>query len=223
MILSSILLLILVPVIHGHELRTNEQMRTGMTAMIDEPHACDNKTAIVILVKSAITHSGNRLVIRQTWAEMAKEKDIPVMFVVGRSAGHVTMEKRAGSYILTGDFTDNSPYNGLCIKLVPSEIPDFTTGSRGRRCDRESGEPDQIPILQKRTAAAGTCLLHLHGRYSGVFTPRNVTVPLTEFRAQQLHLLHVSRHRWTQLVVVDEGDSWNEWREWGEGENENAE
>jgi hypothetical protein len=41
----------------------------GMTAVIDEQGVSDKNTKIVILVKTAVTHVGHRMVIRETWAK----------------------------------------------------------------------------------------------------------------------------------------------------------
>lgn len=50
-ILICNLITLLISVIHGYELRTSDQMRAGMIAIIDEPDVCDNNWEIVILGK----------------------------------------------------------------------------------------------------------------------------------------------------------------------------
>lgn len=120
-ILLQILLMILIPVIHGHELLTSKQMRTGNAAVIDEPGACDNKST-VILVKSAITHFHHRMAIRETWAKQAKDKfGIPVLFVVGQSDDQdsefdTMTESQQYCDILMGNFTDT--YWNTTLKTV---------------------------------------------------------------------------------------------------------
>jgi hypothetical protein len=93
-------------------------MRTGMKAIIDEPNACSNNTKFLVMVKTAVTHTGNRMAIRQTWA---KEKNIPVLFVVGRSPDsdvmvEVMSESQQFGDILMGDFTDS--FWNLTLKTV---------------------------------------------------------------------------------------------------------
>jgi hypothetical protein len=117
---SIVLLLLFAASIHGHELFTSEQMRTGINAIIDKSYAC-NDTNVVILVKTAVTSAGSRTTIRETWAKLAKEKyDIPVLFVIGRSKDpdyHIVMiEDQEFGDILMGNFTDS--YHNLTLKTI---------------------------------------------------------------------------------------------------------
>jgi hypothetical protein len=108
-ILTLIMLSIIIPIDCAD---TSEQMR-GMSALIDEPDVCNNNTKILILVKSEVSHSAHRMVIRETWAALATQYfSIPVLFVVGRSIEPVDTEKIVKESllfqdILMADFMDN--------------------------------------------------------------------------------------------------------------------
>lgn len=103
----------------------NDKLNFTFTYLITPDRLCQSESndkssiQLVVIVKSRVESSDNRQSIRETWGEVAAERNIPVIFVVAannHSQSDLLTESHRHGDILQADLIDS--YHNLSLKVL---------------------------------------------------------------------------------------------------------